>query len=75
MSLAGGGDGRSAWLTAGTRALINRFNEKEYFNVPLAHLTLMHLIRAESYGESNADLATAIADINAIRAERSARQQ
>jgi hypothetical protein len=55
-------------LTAGTRALINRFNEKEYFNVPLAHLTLMHLIRAESYGESNADLATAIADINAIRA-------
>ena len=68
MSLSGGGDGRSAWLTAGTRALINRFNEKEYFNVPLAHLTLMHLIRAESYGESNTDLATAIADINAIRA-------
>ena len=30
----------------------------------------MHLIRAESYGESNTDLATAIADINAIRAVR-----
>ena len=68
MSLSGGGDGRSAWLTAGTRALINRFNEKEYFNVPLAHLTLMHLIRAEAYGEENTNLATAIADINAIRA-------
>ena len=67
MSLSGGGDGRSAWLTAGTRPLINRFNEKEYFNVPLAHLTLMHLIRAEAFGESNSDLATAIADINAIR--------
>ena len=68
MSLAGGGDGRSAWLTAGTQALINRFNEKEYFNVPLAHLTLMHLIRAEAHGKLNSDLATAIADINAIRA-------
>ncbi|HBP45738.1 MAG TPA: hypothetical protein DD635_07525 [Flavobacteriales bacterium] len=67
MSLSGGGDGRSAWLTAGTRPLINRFNEKEYFNVPLAHLTLMHLIRAEAFGESNSDLATAIGDINAIR--------
>lgn len=68
MSLSGGGDGRSAWLTTGTRALINRFNEKEYFNVPLAHLTLMHLIRAEAYGELNSNLAIAIADINAIRA-------
>ncbi|MAI22756.1 MAG: hypothetical protein CL828_01750 [Crocinitomicaceae bacterium] len=68
MSLSGGGDGRSAWLTNGTRALINRFNEKEYFNVPLVHLTLMHLIRAEAYGELNSNLAIAIDDINAIRA-------
>lgn len=68
MSLSGGGDGRSAWLTAGTRALINRFNEKEYFNVPLAHLTMLHLMRAESYGELGTNLETAIADINAIRA-------
>jgi len=68
MSLAGGGDGRSAWLTPGTRALINRFNEKEYFNVPLAHLTMLHLLRAESYGELGSNLETAIADINAIRA-------
>ena len=34
MSLAGGGDGRSAWLTAGTRALINRFNEKNTSTYP-----------------------------------------
>jgi starch-binding outer membrane protein, SusD/RagB family len=68
MSLSGGGDARSAWLTAGTRALINRFNEKEYFNIPLAHLTMLHLMRAESYGELGTNLETAIADINAIRA-------
>ena len=67
MSLSGGGDGRSAWLTPGSRALINRFNEKEYFNIPLVHLTLMHLIRSESYGEINSNLDVAIADINAIR--------
>ena len=68
MSLSGGGDGRSAWLTPGTRALINRFNEKEYFNVPLVHLTMLHLLRAECYGELGSNLETAIADINAIRA-------
>ena len=68
MSLSGAADGRSAWYTPGSRALINRFNEKEYFNVPLAHLTLMHLIRAECLGELNQDLTTAIADLNAIRA-------
>ena len=67
MNLSGGADGRSAWYTQGVRPLINRFNEKEYFNIPLAHLTLMHLIRAESLGELNQELETAIADINAIR--------
>ena len=67
MSLSGGGDARSAWLTAGTRALCNRFNEKEYFNVPVLYLTALHLIRAEAIAESGGDLATAIADINAIR--------
>jgi hypothetical protein len=68
MSLSGAADGRSLWYTAGSRALINRFNEKEYFNIPLAHLTLMHLIRAESLGELNQSLSVAIEDLNAIRA-------
>lgn len=68
MSLSGAADGRSAWYTPGPRALINRFNDKEYFNIPLSHLTLMHLLRAESLGELNQDLSTAIADLNAIRA-------
>ena len=67
MSLSGAGDARSQWYTHGVRALCNRFNNKEYFNIPLAHLTLMHLIRSESLAETGLDLETAIADINAIR--------
>jgi len=67
MSLSGAGDARSQWYTSGTRALCNRFNNKEYFNIPLAHLTLMHLIRAEALAETGLELSTAIADINAIR--------
>ena len=67
MSLSGGGDGRSDWYTPGTRALCNRFNEKEYFNVPVLHLTALKLIRAEALAESGGDLALAIQDINDIR--------
>ncbi len=67
MSLSGAGDARSQWYTPGVRALCNRFNNKEYFNIPLAHLTLMHLIRAEALAETGSDLETAIGDINAIR--------
>ncbi len=67
MSLSGAGDARSQWYTPGTRALCNRFNNKEYFNIPLAHLTLMHLIRAEALAETGLELPTAIDDINAIR--------
>ncbi|MGA1374902.1 MAG: RagB/SusD family nutrient uptake outer membrane protein, partial [Flavobacteriales bacterium] len=67
MSLAGGGDGRSAWVSAGARPLCNRFNGKEYFNVPVVHLTGLMLLRAEALAESGGDLGTAISDINAIR--------
>ncbi|MDG2210279.1 MAG: RagB/SusD family nutrient uptake outer membrane protein [Flavobacteriales bacterium] len=67
MSLSGGGDSRSDWYTAGTRALCNRFNNKEYFNIPLVHLTMLHLIRSEALAETETDLTTAIADINVIR--------
>lgn len=68
MSLSGGGDARAQWITNdGTRFLCNRFNEKEYFNVPVVHLTGLHLLRAEALAELNDDLATAIADVNAIR--------
>jgi hypothetical protein len=68
MSLSGAGDARSNWINnTGTRFLCNRFNEKEYFNVPLVHLTGLHLVRAEALAEQGIDLATAISDINAIR--------
>ena len=68
MSLSGGGDARSSWITnTGTRYLCNRFNDKEYFNVPVVHLTGLHLLRAEALAELGTDLSTAIADVNAIR--------
>ncbi len=68
LSLSGGGDARSQWVSsAGGRYLCNRFNGKEYFNVPVIHLTLLKLVRAESIAESGGDLSVAIADINEIR--------
>jgi hypothetical protein len=66
MSLAGGGDGRSAWVSPGARPLCTRFNGKEYFNIPVVHLTGLMLLRAEALAESGGDLAPAIADLDAI---------
>jgi hypothetical protein len=47
-------DRRALWLvnqpTEG-KALLTRFNEHSFFNVPLIHLTQMMLIRAECHGE------------------------
>ena len=37
-----------------------------FFNVPVLHLTMMHLIRAESLAKINSDLSTAINDVNKI---------
>jgi starch-binding outer membrane protein, SusD/RagB family len=63
-----GGDGRNAWVTSsGVRYLCARFDGKEYFNVPLVHLSGLRLIRAEAQAEMGGDLNQAIADINAIR--------
>jgi len=45
---------------------ITKFN-KDYFNIPVLHLTDIKLIRAESLGRLNQDLSTAIQDINDIR--------
>jgi hypothetical protein len=68
LSLSGAGDARNQWVTSsGGRYLCNRFNEKEYFNVPVIHLTLMKLVRAESLAEVGGDLSVAIGDINDIR--------
>lgn len=46
---------------------VTKFN-KSYFDVPIFYLTKLMLIRAESLALLNEDLATAISDINDIRA-------
>ncbi|MGB1032946.1 MAG: RagB/SusD family nutrient uptake outer membrane protein, partial [Flavobacteriales bacterium] len=45
----------------------NRFNGKNYFNVPLVHLSGLHLIRAEAIANGFGTLQTAIDDVNLIR--------
>ena len=49
------------------KALLTRFNEHSFFNVPLIHLTQMMLIRAECHGELGSNLDQAANDLNAIR--------
>ncbi len=45
---------------------VTKFN-KDYFNIPVLHLTDIKLIRAESLAILNQDLTTAIQDINDLR--------
>lgn len=47
--------------------LVSKFPGEEAFNVPLAHITEMKLIRAESAAELNQNLAQAIDDLSDIR--------
>lgn len=47
--------------------LVTKFPALEEFNVPLAHITEMKLIRAESAAEQNSNLTQAIEDLNDIR--------
>ncbi len=64
-------DARSAWVEvrnpgqANEYYAITKFN-KEYFNVPVLHLTDMKLIRAESLCLLNRDKDVAIEDLNDI---------
>lgn len=41
--------------------------DKDYFNVPIFHLTDLKLIRAEALAESGGDLSIAIQDVNDIK--------
>lgn len=65
-------DQRSRWFTvfnegeANEYIGINKFN-RQYFSVPVIHLTEMKLIRAEALAELGSDLPTAIQDVNDIR--------
>jgi hypothetical protein len=61
-------DDRGDWIASdGVQHKVTRFDNKQYFNVPLVHLTGLHLLRAMSLAHDGSDLSAAIADINAIR--------
>lgn len=61
-------DSRNDWYTqSGGNALVARFNGKEFFNIPVIHLTGLMLIRAEALARDAQPLDAAIANINAIR--------
>ena len=61
-------DDRGGWIESnGVTHKVTRFDDKQFFNVPIVHLTGLHLLRAMCIAENGGDLATAIADINAIR--------
>ena len=61
-------DDRGGWIESnGVIHKVTRFDGKQFFNVPIVHLTGVHLLRAMCIAESGGDLATAISDINAIR--------
>ncbi len=65
-------DKRGAWFTilnAGEpseRIALNKF-DKDYFNIPLIHLTEMKLIRAEAAALLGINLTTAVQDVNDIK--------
>lgn len=61
-------DMRNDWIENNNGSYFStRFNGSNYFNVPLVHLTGLHLLRAEALAEQNIDLDIAIGDVNAIR--------
>lgn len=61
-------DGRNDWfLQDGGIVKVTRFNNKEFYNIPVIHLTEMMLIQSESLAETATDLTTAIENINLIR--------
>ena len=61
-------DDRGNWINSdGVTHKVTRFDDKQFFNVPILHLTGLHLLRAMSVAQNGGDLNTAIADINAIR--------
>ena len=70
-SIADTADLRQKMLTKVNAGAANEFIKSEAFNapffdVPILHLTQMHLIRAESLAKTGSDLSKAIDDINAI---------
>jgi hypothetical protein len=60
-------DLRNDWINpVNGRYLSTKFN-RDIFNIPVIHLSMLKLIRAEAIALNNGDLATAIQDVNEIR--------
>jgi tetratricopeptide (TPR) repeat protein len=49
------------------RIFINKFNDKNYFDVPMITITELKFIRAESVAEFSDDFSVALGDLNDIR--------
>lgn len=61
-------DDRGNWVESnGVVHKVTRFDDKQFFNVPVIHLTGLHLLRAMAIATNGGNLATAIGDVNAIR--------
>ncbi len=61
-------DNRNDWYQQDAGLVkVTRFNDKEFYNIPVIHLTEIMLIRAEALGELNSELDQAIDYINLIR--------
>ena len=61
-------DDRGGWIESnGVNHRVTRFDNKQFFNIPVIHLTGLHLLRAMCVVEQGSDLQTAITDVNAIR--------
>ncbi|AHM63312.1 RagB/SusD domain-containing protein [Flammeovirgaceae bacterium 311] len=68
LASANSADARNAWYDNETypgNIVLTKFN-RDFFSVPLVHITELKLIRAESAAELNQNLEVAIADINDI---------
>ena len=61
-------DDRGDWVASdGVKHKVTRFDNKQFFNVPIIHLTGLHLLRAMCVSQNGGDLSAAIGDVNAIR--------
>ena len=61
-------DDRGNWINSdGVTHKVTRFDDKQFFNVPIIHLTGLRLMRAMTLALQGDDLSVAIDDINAIR--------
>lgn len=60
-------DDRNDWINVvNGRPLVTKFN-RDIFNIPVIHVSMLKMLRAEALAQANGDLSIAIADINELR--------